>query len=96
MAPKKEKKVDVEWAGPFLKARFAFQDEAGGHIEVVPGLETRIRVASIDQYHLLEPGVLCLHMRDSGGNETHTVQVIGTLETMDDIMRRNQLKEVGS
>ncbi len=93
MAAKKEK-IDVEWAGPFLKARLAFQDESSGAIEIVPGTETRLRVASIDQYHKLEEGVLCLHMKDSGGAETNTVQIIGTMEAMDDIMKRNQLKAV--
>ena len=92
MPDKDSNKVEVVYAGPFVQARLASEDYSTGSSRTVAGLAVRLRLDSIDQYHALEEGVICIHQRGEKDNSA----VVGSIAAMDDIMARwyTRIREV--
>lgn len=84
-----KKKIDVEFAGEFIRARMVEYDSSTGYDKPVAGLHIRMRIATINTWHVIEDGVLCIHQ-----SRDEPVQVVGSLDAMDKIMARVGLKEV--
>ncbi len=83
-------KVDISCVAGWLRGRQAFIDDATGSIRTVPGLEWRVRLDTVIAYSADEPGVVVIWCKT---NE-QGISMIGSVETLDKIMERAQLREV--
>jgi hypothetical protein len=82
--------IDVTYAAGWLRCRAATIDETSGNMEIVAGVELRVRLSDIITYCADMPGVIQLSLREHEEN----TNIIGSLATLDKIMERNALKEV--
>lgn len=89
-AKKKEKKIDVTFAAGWLQGQEVTEDDSEGERNLIAGLKTRIRLSSIYAYQTVEPGILALFVTGVKDN----LFMVGSLEALDKIMSRNNLKEV--
>ncbi len=89
MTTKKEK-IEVTFANGWLHGRELTEDDSEGERKLVAGLMTRLRLSDIWGYQVVEQGVLAISTR----YEKNPVFMVGSLEAMDKIMARANLKEV--
>ena len=93
MAEKKNE-VDVKEVAGWLHARIACSEPTQEGFVTGPGLAVRIDLEEIYLYSAEEPGVIEIHIRSlpaPSSDSTGSICVIGSLETLDKIMKRHHL-----
>ncbi len=84
-------KIDVTFASGWIRGRLAVVDETTGNEEIVAGLDVRIRASRIITYYAGSTGVIVIWV----DRIKDPIDIIGSMATLDKIMQRAALKEIG-
>lgn len=88
---KAKDKIDVTFASGWIRGRLAVIDETTGAEEIVAGVDVRIRASTVRAYYSGASGVIVIWIKGMA----EPVDMIGSMATLDKIMQRAALKEVG-
>ncbi len=90
MSTKKKEDIDVYFANGWVHGYEITEDETEGEIKLVAGLPTRLRLSDIWGYQIAERGILSINIR----HLEKPIFIVGSLEAMDKVVARENLKEV--
>ena len=88
-------KIDITYSAGWLIGRMPSLDDSTGEERIVPGLNCRIRISTIACYHSRGQGIIGFLLQGINAvDELMSVEMVGSLETVDKIMKRVNLTEV--